>query len=95
MLQSYLSGTRPGDASAPADSRPTSAPSRPTQPPPAFHVVLDFDGKPLLTFAPGDTKLGDALSLERVEWPYEPLLADEPKANTRRYIWVNGGRGFS
>ncbi len=89
VLQSYLSGTQPGDPLAP--TRPTTGPARPMQPPPSFHVVLDFDGRTLLTFAKDNPKLADALAVEKVAWPYEPLLADNPRPNTRRYIWVNDG----
>lgn len=59
-------------------------------PAPAFHVILNFEGRALLTFAPGDTRLADALRREPITWPYEPLLADEP-ALSRRYVWAAGG----
>jgi class 3 adenylate cyclase len=83
VLQSYLSRTRPGDT-----TRPANLPARGRRPPFAFNVMLDFEGKTLLTFAPSDAKLADALSQENVKWPYDPLLADNPMP-TRRYLWAN------
>lgn len=82
VLQSYLSRTRPGE------TRPSNSPTRGRRPPFAFNVMLDFEGKTLLTFAPGDAKLVDSLSRENVKWPYDPLLADNPMP-TRRYLWAN------
>ena len=37
-------------------------------------------GIPLLTFAPGEPKLGDALSSDTIDWPYESLLTDDADA---------------
>jgi class 3 adenylate cyclase len=83
VLQSYLSRTRPGET-----TRPANLPMRARRPSFAFNVMLDFEGKTLLTFAPNDPKLADALAREKVTWPYDPLLADNPMP-TRRYLWVN------
>jgi class 3 adenylate cyclase len=88
VLQSYLSRTRPGEATRPAVAASATMPARTRRPPFAFNVMLDFEGKTLLTFAPNDAKLADALSREHVKWPYDPLLADNPMP-TRRYLWVN------
>jgi class 3 adenylate cyclase len=83
VLQSYLSRTRPGDA-----TRPTVQSARGRRPPFAFNVMLDFEGKTLLTFAPADARLADVLSRDHIAWPYDPLLADEP-VPTKRYLWIN------
>jgi class 3 adenylate cyclase len=57
----------------------------------AFHVILNFEGRLLLAFAPDDGPLTAALAGgPPVEWPYEPLLADEPR-QTRKYVLVGGG----
>ena len=56
----------------------------------SFHAILNFEGRPLLAFAPEDEPLTRALAREPVEWPYEPLLADEPR-RTRKYVRVGGG----
>jgi class 3 adenylate cyclase len=86
VLQTVLSGGRPGEEAG----TPTSGPAAGGAAAPAFHVLLGSDGAPLLTFAPSDAKLSDALSAEKIDWPYEPLLADTP-ALTRRYVWIDGG----
>src|SRR5687768_12733877 len=86
VLQTVLSGGRPGEEAGAATTVPTTSGSTP----PAFHVLLNFEGTSLLTFAPGDPKLGEAMASATIDWPYEPLLGDPP-ALTRRYVWIDGG----
>ncbi len=86
-------GKRPADvataATTTSTANPTTAPAKAHVPDPVFHVVLNFEGKSLLTFAPNDPALEAALSTEKIDWPTDKLLADVPEL-TRRYIWVNG-----
>src|SRR5688572_24555625 len=74
VLQTVLSGGRPGETAG----APTTGPATGGAAAPAFHVLLGSDGAPLLTFAPDDAKLSDALSGATIDWPYEPLLTDPP-----------------
>lgn len=68
---------------------PTIAPGTAAALEPVFHVLLNFEGRPLLSFAPEDPGLADALTADSIEWPYERLL-DEKELGTRRYLWAEG-----
>jgi class 3 adenylate cyclase len=56
---------------------------------PAFHVLLRFDGSPLLAFAPDDERLAGVVAREKIAWPFETILGDPP-ALSRRYVLVDG-----
>jgi class 3 adenylate cyclase len=58
-------------------------------PEPSFHVILNFEGKPLLNYAPKGAGLEAALSRDKIDWPYEPVLGEVPEL-TRRYVYVDG-----
>lgn len=86
VLQTVLSGGRPGEEAGTSTTGPATGGAAA----PAFHVLLGFDGEPLLIFAPGEAKLSKALSSDTIDWPYQPLLSDQPTL-TRRYVWIDGG----
>src|SRR5687768_989792 len=50
VLQTVLSGGRPGETAG----APTTGPATGGAVTPSFHVLLNSDGEPLLTFAPGE-----------------------------------------
>lgn len=55
---------------------------------PAFHVLLDEQGRFLLASAPGDQPLADSLVSRDHRWPYKPILTGE--GEVRGFVWVEG-----
>lgn len=67
-----------------SDNRPGAAPMEP-----AFHVILDYQGDPILSFSGEDPRLVEEMSREPIAWAYRPLFEEEPILS-RQYVSING-----